>query len=192
MRLGCRAIALEARHANCRYPLPRRLSKRPAPQSRLDNSAYILGKAPHSAPKLVDPYRWRGVFNVVAVLASAILLLPLVRGHLSGVTILLVSWGLAFGAMPVSLQLWVFKAAPEALEGGAALLVSTFQIFIALGSVLGGRVVDSFGTSAVMFGGGGTALVGLILVRLSRHSSKHAVLPSRQGSELDCPCVNKT
>jgi predicted MFS family arabinose efflux permease len=129
--------------------------------------------------------------GVVALLASAILLLPLVRGHLPGVTILLVSWGLAFGAMPVTLQLWVFKAAPEALEGGAALLVSTFQIFIALGSVLGGRVVDSFGTSAVMFGGGGTALVGLILVRLSRHSSKQVVLPSRQGSELDCRCVNK-
>jgi predicted MFS family arabinose efflux permease len=130
--------------------------------------------------------------GVVALLASAILLLPLVRGHLPGVTILLVSWGLAFGAMPVTLQLWVFKAAPEALEGGAALLVSTFQIFIALGSVLGGRVVDSFGTSAVMFGGGGTALVGLILVRLSRHSPKQVVLPSRQGSELDCRCVNKT
>jgi predicted MFS family arabinose efflux permease len=130
--------------------------------------------------------------GVVTLLASAILLLPLARGHLLGVTVLLVCWGLAFGAMPVSLQLWVFKAAPEALEGGAALLVSTFQIFIALGSVLGGRVVDSFGTSAVMFGGGGTALAGLILVRLSRHSSKHVVLPSRHGSELDCQCANKT
>jgi predicted MFS family arabinose efflux permease len=128
---------------------------------------------------------------VVALLASAILLLPLVRGHLAGVTILLVCWGLAFGGMPVCLQLWVFKAAPEALEGGAALLVCTFQIFIALGSVVGGRVVDSFGTSAVMFGGGCTALVGLILVRLSRHSSKQVVLPSREGSELDCPCVNE-
>jgi hypothetical protein len=35
------------------------------------------------------------------------------------------------GAMPIALQLWVFKAAPETLEGGAALMVSTFQIFIA-------------------------------------------------------------
>jgi predicted MFS family arabinose efflux permease len=126
---------------------------------------------------------------VVALLASAILLLPLVRSHLAGVTILLVCWGLAFGGMPVCLQLWVFKAAPEALEGGAALLVCTFQIFIALGSVVGGWVVDSFGTSAIMFGGGATALVGLILVRLSRHSSRDVGLPSRQGAELDCSCV---
>jgi predicted MFS family arabinose efflux permease len=129
--------------------------------------------------------------GVVALLASSILLLPLVRGHLSGVTILLVGWGLAFGAMPVALQLWVFKAAPEALEGGAALLISTFQIFIALGSILGGRVVDSFGTSAVMFGGGCTALVGLVLVRLSRHSLKPVVVPLRQGAEMECRCVNE-
>ncbi len=129
--------------------------------------------------------------GVVALLAGAILLLPFVRGNQTGVTILLLAWGLAFGAMPISLQLWVFKAAPEALEGGAALLVCTFQIFIALGSVVGGWVVDSFGTSAVMLGGGSTALVGLLLVRLSRHSSKAEILPSPQGAELECSCVNE-
>jgi predicted MFS family arabinose efflux permease len=101
--------------------------------------------------------------GVVSLMAGAILLLPIVRGHQSGVTILLVTWGLASGALPVSLQLWVFKAAPEALEGGAALLVCTFQIFIALGSVLGGWVVDAFGTSAVMLGGGGAAMWGWCL-----------------------------
>src|ERR1700722_4633246 len=37
--------------------------------------------------------------GVVSLLASAILLLPLVRGQLPGVTILLVCWGLAFGGM---------------------------------------------------------------------------------------------
>jgi predicted MFS family arabinose efflux permease len=130
--------------------------------------------------------------GVVALMAGAILLLPLIRGHQPGVTILLVAWGLAFGAMPVSFQLWVFKAAPEALEGGAALLVCTFQIFIALGSVLGGRVVDAFGTSAVMWTGGGAAVVGLTLVRLSRHSPKQIIFPSPQGPEMDGPCLNET
>ena len=55
-----------------------------------------------------------------------------------------------------------------------------------------GHAELQFGTSAIMFGGGATALVGLILVRLSRHSSKRVGLPSRQGSELDCSCVNET
>jgi predicted MFS family arabinose efflux permease len=128
--------------------------------------------------------------GVVALMAGAILLLPLFRGHQSGVTFLLVTWGLAFGAMPIAFQLWVFKAAPDALEGGAALLVCTFQIFIALGSVFGGRVVDAFGTSAVMFGGGGAALVGLLLVRLSRHSPQVVVHPPAPGPEPACPCVS--
>jgi predicted MFS family arabinose efflux permease len=119
---------------------------------------------------------------VVALMAGTILLLPLVRSYLDGVSTLLVVWGLAFGAMPIALQLWVFKAAPEALEGGAALLVSTFQIFIALGSVVGGRVVDTYGTSAVMLGGGCTAMIGLLLVRLSRHSPGQIAVSSGQGS----------
>lgn len=114
--------------------------------------------------------------GVVALLAGSILLLPFVHGSLAAITTLLVIWGLAFGALPISLQLWVFKAAPEALEGGAALLVSTFQIFIALGSVLGGRIVDASGTSAVMWVGGGIALSALTIVALSRH--KPAAAPT--------------
>jgi len=117
------------------------------------------------------------VIGVVLLMAGAILLLPLVRGHQNGVTALLIIWGLAFGAMPIALQLWVFKAAPEALEGGAALLVSTFQIFIALGSVLGGRVVDAFGTSVVMWGAGATAMAGLLVVALSRHTPGQPAAP---------------
>ncbi len=101
---------------------------------------------------------------------------------MDGITILLVVWGLAFGAMPISLNLWVFKAAPEALEGGAALLISTFQIFIALGSVLGGRIVDAAGTSAVMWAGGATALSAMTIVALSRH--KPAACPAAPQPHL--------
>ncbi|HVJ47167.1 MAG TPA: hypothetical protein VM511_12315, partial [Luteolibacter sp.] len=68
--------------------------------------------------------------------------------------------------------LWVFKAAPDAIEGGAALLVSTFQVFIALGSVIGGQVVDSFGTSAVMWGAGTTSAIALLVVIVSRSQRK--------------------
>lgn len=133
----------------------------------------------------------RTVMGVVALLAGAITALPLVRGHPVGVTILLVAWGLAFGAMPISLNLWVFKAAPEALEGGAALLISTFQIFIAMGSVLGGRVVDAFGTSAVMLGGGGSVMAGLLFVTLSRHSPKKKVSVAAPAPALACSCVHE-
>lgn len=106
---------------------------------------------------------------VIALLAASIMLLPLVRESQAGIAALIIAWGLAFGAIPIALQLWVFKAAPEAMEGGAALLVSTFQVFIALGSVLGGQVVDAFGSSTVMWASGAVSMLGLIVVSLSRH-----------------------
>jgi predicted MFS family arabinose efflux permease len=110
--------------------------------------------------------------TVVVLLAGSIMLLPVLGASLSGASAMLLVWGLAFGAVPIVLQLWVFKAAPEALEGGAALLVSTFQVFIALGSVIGGRVVDLFGTSAVMWGGGATSAFALLIVFFSRPRKK--------------------
>ena len=109
--------------------------------------------------------------TTLTLLAAAVMALPVFGQQLAGAAVLLVAWGLAFGAIPVVLQLWVFKAAPEALEGGAALLVSTFQIFIALGSVVGGRIVDTYGTSAVMVAGGIAVLAGIGSVTLSRHKA---------------------
>ncbi len=79
---------------------------------------------------------------IIGLMAVSVLLLPLARGHEGLVALILVAWGLAFGGMPIALQLWVFKAAPEAMEGGRRAAGATFQIFIAFGSMLGGRVVD--------------------------------------------------
>ncbi|WP_438482185.1 MFS transporter [Oleiharenicola lentus] len=116
--------------------------------------------------------------GVIVLLAGSVLLMPLFGRHPAGATALLVVWGLAFGALPISLQLWVFKAAPGELEGGAALVVSTFQIFIALGSVAGGRIVDAFGSSTVMLAGGATALVALWVISLSKHKPARNAAPS--------------
>ncbi len=124
----------------------------------------------------------------MGLLAASIFLLPFFHQSLVGVIVLIVLCGLAFGGMPISLNLWVFKAAPEALEGGAALLISTFQIFIALGSVLGGHIVDALGTSAVMWAAGGSILLGLLFVTLSRHAHQPAEVPSPGDPALTCPC----
>jgi predicted MFS family arabinose efflux permease len=107
---------------------------------------------------------------------ASFVLLPLLHAHMYGVILLITTWGLSFGAMPICLNLWVFKAAPEALEGGAALLITTFQVFIALGSVFGGRIVDNFGTSAVMWAAGFATLAGLISISLSKHPQTPVVV----------------
>lgn len=117
------------------------------------------------------------LITVVSLMGAAILLLPVFGHSTVGATILVVTWGLAFGAMPIALQLWVFKSAPDAIEGGAAMLVFVFQIFIAAGSVSGGLVVDAFGTSAVMWAGGALALAGLGVVQLSRHKAPAIRVP---------------
>lgn len=107
---------------------------------------------------------------VIGLLSTAILLMPLLGIHPAGAAVLLALWGVAFGAVPIVLQLWVFKSAPEAMEGGAALLVSTFQVFIALGSVGGGLIVDASGTSSVMWVSGAITLAALLVVAFPRRA----------------------
>jgi predicted MFS family arabinose efflux permease len=54
-------------------------------------------------------------------------------------------WGFAFGALPVAVQTWMVRAAPDHAESTGGLIVATFQVGIASGAVLGGLFVDSFG-----------------------------------------------
>lgn len=54
-------------------------------------------------------------------------------------------WGFAFGALPVAVQTWMVRAAPDHAESTGGLIVATFQLAIAGGAVLGGLFVDGFG-----------------------------------------------
>ncbi|MGO1164891.1 MFS transporter [Brucella sp. C7-11G] len=54
----------------------------------------------------------------------------------------LVLWGLAYGGVSVTLQTWMMKVAPSAIEIATALFVSVFNIAIATGSFIGGQIVD--------------------------------------------------
>lgn len=81
----------------------------------------------------------------VAIAAATALLVPL-RGSGAAVAVLLVLWGLGFGALPAALQTWAYRLTSARIaEGGAAVLVLVFQGSIAVGSVAGGRVVDGAG-----------------------------------------------
>jgi predicted MFS family arabinose efflux permease len=83
----------------------------------------------------------------LALLLTLALLAAL--GHLrfaSGV--LLVAWGLAYGGVSVSLQAWMMRAAPDAVEAATALFVAMFNLGIAAGSLLGVPSVDALGLRA--------------------------------------------
>jgi DHA1 family purine ribonucleoside efflux pump-like MFS transporter len=57
-------------------------------------------------------------------------------------------WGFCFGAVPVAVQTWMVRAAPDRAENAGGLMVAMFQITIAFGAVAGGLLVDNAGVSS--------------------------------------------
>lgn len=86
--------------------------------------------------------------TLLAIAASLALILLLLGGlgrFQPAAIALLLCWGLAYGAVSVSLQTWMMKAAPDAVEAATALFVAVFNLGIAAGSLLGVPSVDALG-----------------------------------------------
>ncbi|SJM35408.1 MFS transporter [Mesorhizobium delmotii] len=82
------------------------------------------------------------------------------------------AWGFAFGAVPVGLQTWLVRAAPDQAESAGGLMVATFQVAIALGAVFGGLLVDNAGVaSAFAYCGIATLLAALAAFLLGPRSA---------------------
>jgi predicted MFS family arabinose efflux permease len=76
------------------------------------------------------------------------------------------SWGVGFGAVPIGLQTWMARAAPDHLESVGGLFIAMFQFAIAVGSIFGGLLIDHAGArSAVAFGGSSTLAAGALVWR---------------------------
>lgn len=106
------------------------------------------------------------------LLAAALAMSTVVGdGPLAGAAVVL-AWGIAFGMVPVAATGWMLNALPEAPEAGQAMLVTTFQVAIASGALLGGLVVDGSGIASAMLLGSalviGAALVTGTLGRAPR------------------------
>jgi predicted MFS family arabinose efflux permease len=86
----------------------------------------------------------------VALMAAATALFPPIGGVTAGAAVLLLVWGAGWGIVPLALQLRMFRAVPDAPEGGAGLLVVTIQLSVAAGALVGGLAVDASGPSAAM------------------------------------------
>lgn len=77
-------------------------------------------------------------------------------------TIAVAAWGFAFGAVPVGVQTWMVRVAPDQAESAGGLMVATFQVAIAMGAVFGGLLVDNSGVaSAFAYSGIATLLAAL-------------------------------
>jgi predicted MFS family arabinose efflux permease len=112
------------------------------------------------------------------ILAGAVVMLPLLANSVTGVFVLLVVWGFVWGALPLSTQTWMVAASPNGAESGLALFISTIQVAIAGGSVVGGVIVSSFGLAADFWFSGGIAVVGaVVLIGLGFRRSNALVPP---------------
>ena len=82
------------------------------------------------------------------------------------------SWGFAFGAIPVGVQTWIVRAAPDQPEGASGLIVAAFQVAIAGGAILGGLLVDNLGTvGAIGYCGIATLVGAMLVIALSRRET---------------------
>jgi predicted MFS family arabinose efflux permease len=101
------------------------------------------------------------VFSMVLILMIALFALPLLHASATGVVVAVLAWGVAFGAIPLCLSVWMQASTPDLPEAGSALFVSIIQVAIAVGSLAGGAVVDSIGVPADFWFGTALAVAGL-------------------------------
>jgi MFS transporter, DHA1 family, purine ribonucleoside efflux pump len=79
-------------------------------------------------------------------------------------------WGFAFGMAPVVLPTNLSRAAPDALEAAGSLMVTSFQVAITIGAVVGGYAVDTYGATAPLTLTALLAASTLVLALLQRRS----------------------
>jgi len=94
------------------------------------------------------------------LLAASALVLLLFGASTSVAFVAVTVWGFAFGALPVGSQTWTTQAGADHAESAGALLVTTTQVAIAIGAVIGGLLVDGFGILAVIVYCGLAVLAG--------------------------------
>lgn len=118
--------------------------------------------------------------GAVLLMALALVALPYLSGSEAAVTVAVLAWGLAYGAIPLCLSTWMQHTSPQLPEASSAMLVMIFQTAIASGSLLGGVIVDHAGiTSTLLFG----AVLGVmgIAVMLSFGVENDRLLAKLQG-----------
>jgi predicted MFS family arabinose efflux permease len=115
----------------------------------------------------------RTMSAIVIVLGAALALFPLLGVTPWTGTILLLVWGFAYGAAPVTLQTWVLSAAPKSAEAATAIYCFVFNLAIAAGAFASSQVVDAMGVKSVLWIDAGLILLVLLPVRGALQAAGH-------------------
>ncbi|WP_079031780.1 MFS transporter [Streptomyces specialis] len=114
------------------------------------------------------------------LIAAATLLLPILGRWTTGAAALLIVWGIAYGAVPVSSQTWFTKATPHAPEAASVLFTASFQASLSLGALTGGLAVDHSSPSTLM--PLGAILATCTALAVWSHTTHHPTWPDAEQS----------
>lgn len=116
----------------------------------------------------------RAFITASMLLGVSVLAAIAMAGTTVGAIFMVMVWGMAFGAVPVCVQIWMFTSSPDLYEAGSALMVSAFQISIAAGATIGGALVDHAGIAAAFMAGAVFAFLGAATAFVSRPTPVNA------------------
>ncbi|MFI0982265.1 MFS transporter [Streptomyces sp. NPDC021093] len=125
-------------------------------------AAGILGNFLGGSLAARSPHATFGL--AAGLIAVSTLLLPVLGRGEAGAVVLLVVWGIAYGAVPVASQTWFAKAVPDAPEAASVLFTASFQATFSVGALVGGMALDRTSPSVVMALGGATAVLAVLVV----------------------------
>ena len=101
-----------------------------------------------------------------------LVVLPIVTGAPLLVGVLIVAWGVIWGLVPLALQTDMLAEAGDAPEAASAMLITAMQLSIAIGSAVGGLVVDSVGLRTVFVTSGLIAIAAAVSGLVRRGSEQ--------------------
>ncbi|SAL11081.1 major facilitator transporter [Caballeronia peredens] len=117
-----------------------------------------------AASAFVTSHPRLSLFAMTSLVMASLLALP-VFAHMPGAVVAgVLAWGIAYGAIPLCLSVWMQMTSPERPEAASALFVSAVQTAIALGSLAGGMAVDRAGTGGAMHLGVLLSALGLAVL----------------------------
>jgi predicted MFS family arabinose efflux permease len=90
------------------------------------------------------------LFVMGALVLVSLLLLPRFAHQPVAVVAGVLTWGIAYGAIPLGLSVWMQLTSPGRPETASALFVSAVQTAIAAGSLAGGMAFDRAGATGAM------------------------------------------
>ena len=117
---------------------------------------------------LVNRSKIGSLVGAAAAFGLVLIMLPALSSAPIGVVILFLVWGAIWGVVPLALQTLMFTATPDTPEASAAILMSLLQLSIAIGSALGGALIDSAGLVVLFVVAGAVAIGGALFALIAR------------------------